>query len=287
MDWIYDNDAAFAGHLGSVVRNHLGDGRIQTYVSFNLDCGRCGHAAWSELWHSDFTNSFPGENGSCSYAPINPVDGDPQTGWSEGAEGVGIGVKVIVPALLDMNKPVRIRAGYGKSPELFAANGRPKRIRVTVLRLRAEEPDAHDASECSYSAYVEPVAVAAHEISLRDFNSYQALTLPEFQVEHYLEYPRAWLKMDGAERWMHQQKVNAGQADVFVEGHLSVDRADLKAGLLAVVSRPQFHPTSSGDTGRCSAAETRAASMTTMACRTLSAVTASAARPASASAMFS
>ena len=78
-----------------------------------------------------------------------------------------------------------------------------------------------------------------------------------------------------------------GQAGVFVGGHLSVEGADLKAGLLAVVARPEFHPTSSGDTGRCSAAESRAASMATMVCRTLSAVTASSAWPASASAMFS
>ena len=80
---------------------------------------------------------------------------------------------------------------------------------------KKKEEDAHDASGCSYSAYVEPVAAAAHETSLRDFNGYQALPLTEFQVEHYQEYPMAWLKMDGTERWIYQQNVNAGQAESF------------------------------------------------------------------------
>ena len=40
----------------------------------------------------------------------------------------------MVPQFLDLTEPVRIWAGYGKSPELFAANGRPKRVHVTVLR---------------------------------------------------------------------------------------------------------------------------------------------------------
>ena len=98
------------------------------------------------------------------------VDGNQLTGWAEGDEGDGIGVDVVVPQILDLTKPIRIWAGYGKSPELFVANGRPKRVQLDVLRLRAAEPAAHDATSCSASTYVEPVVVAGHQVDLRDFN---------------------------------------------------------------------------------------------------------------------
>ena len=166
-------------------------------------------------WRSDFSNSFLGEGESCAYAPSMLVDGDQLTGWVEGDEGDGIGVDVVVPRLLDLTRPIRIWAGYGKSPELFAANGRPKRVQVTVLRLRAAGPDPHDATGCSSSMYVEPVVVAGHEVHLRDFNGYQALPVPEFRIERYLEYPMEWLLMDGTERMIHQERVDAGEATPF------------------------------------------------------------------------
>ena len=49
------------------------------------------------------------------------VGGDQLTGWPDGDEGDGVGVDVVVPQLLDLSQPIRIWAGYGKSPELFAA----------------------------------------------------------------------------------------------------------------------------------------------------------------------
>ena len=161
---------------------------------------------------SDCSNSFLGQGESCSYTPLMLVGGDQLTGW---AEGDGVGVDVVVPQLLDLTQPIRIWAGYGKSPEQFAANGRPKQVEVTVLRLRAAEPDPHDATGCSSSTYVEPMAVAGHEVALRDFNGYQALTVPEFRLEHYLEYPMEWLLMDGTERMSYQQRVDAGEAAPF------------------------------------------------------------------------
>ncbi len=203
------------GHLGRVVRDHQGDGGVLAYSAFILDdCGLCPRNPNMD-WRSDFSNSFLGEGESCSYAPVMLVDGDQLTGWVEGDEGDGIGVDVVVPSLLNLTKPVRIWSGYGKSPELFAANGRPKRVRVTVLRLRAAEPDTHDATSCSTSTYVEPVVVAEHEVDLRDFNGYQALPVPEFQLDHYLEYPMEWLLMDGHERMFYQERVDAGEAVPF------------------------------------------------------------------------
>ncbi len=188
-------------------------------------------------WRSDFSNGFLEETETCSYSPVRLVDGNPQTGWVEGTQGVGIGAEVVVPALfdpvsyydsepgtegrwvetepLDLSKPVRIWGGYGRSPELFAANGRPKRLRVTVLRLRRGEIDGHDATGCSHSHYEKPVVVAAHEVELLDHNGYQELPLPEFRVEHYMQYPMEWLSMDGSERAIHQRQVDAGQAQPF------------------------------------------------------------------------
>ena len=181
--------------------------------SFNMFyCGRCPRDPNLD-WRSDFSNSFLGEGETCSYAPTMLVDGDRLTGWAEGDEGDGIGVEVVVPSFLDLTAPVRIWAGYGKSAEIFAANGRPKRVRVTVLRLRAmEDPDSHDATGCSAHTYVEPVVVAGHEVDLRDFNGYQELPIPDFRIEHYLEYPKEWLLMDGTERVLYQEGVDAGDA---------------------------------------------------------------------------
>ncbi|MYB51180.1 MAG: hypothetical protein F4X77_03110 [Acidobacteriia bacterium] len=191
------------------------DGSVVEYSMFVLDaCGLCPRDPDRD-GRSDFSNSFLGQGESCSYTPLILVDGDQLTGWAKGDEGDGVGVDVVVPQLLDLTQPIRIWAGYGKSPELFAANGRPKRVQVTVLRLRAAEPDPHGATRCSSSAYVEPVAVAGHEIALRGFDGYYALPIPEFQIDPYLEHPMEWLLMDGTERMLYRQRVDAGEAAPF------------------------------------------------------------------------
>lgn len=228
-------NASAAGRTGAVVQNQLGDGRVQASTKFTFDsCGICPRDPNMDDWGSDFSRGFLGEGESCTYAPSRLVDGDPQTGWAEGAAGVGIGAEVAVPALLDtvrysalddeddwhwaqidpldLSRPVRIWAGYGQSPELFAANGRPKRVRVTVLRLRLTDPDPHDMTGCSFATYEDPVAVAEHEVTLRDSIGFQPLPVPEFEVEHYWEYPMEWLRMDDSERQAHRQEVDAGRA---------------------------------------------------------------------------
>lgn len=206
-------NASAAGDAGTVDQNPPADGWIQPSTSFNFDyCGICPRDP-AEDWRSDFSRGFLGEGESCTYAPFRLVDGDPQTGWAEGGGGPGIGAEVVVPALLDLSRPVRIWAGYGRSPDLFTANARPKRVRVSVLRLRlTPDTDPHDATGCSFSTYVEPVVVAEHEVDLQDLNDYQDLPVPGFDVEHYDEYPLEWLEMDGEERRQHQQRVDAGEA---------------------------------------------------------------------------
>ena len=194
------------------------DGAVLEHSAFIPDdCGRCPRGPDTD-WSPDFSNSFSGEGESCTHAPSKLVDGDRRTGWAEGGEGDGIGVDVVIPQLRDLSGPVRIRAGYGKSPELFAANGRPKRAQVTVLRVRAAEPDPHDATGCSTATFVEPVVVAGHEIDLRGFNGCQALPVPEFRREYYLEYPMGWLLMDGTERMLYRLRADAGEAAPFERG---------------------------------------------------------------------
>ena len=197
-------------------QNPPSDGWIQPSTTFNFDyCGICPRDP-VEDWSSDFSRGFLGEGESCTYAPNRLVDGDPQTGWAEGDGGTGIGAEVVVPALLDLTGPVRIWAGYGRSSDLFTANARPERVRVSVLRLRlTPNPDAHDATGCSFSTYVEPVVIAEHEVALQDLNGYQDLPVPGFDVEYYDEYPMEWLRMDGGERHGHQQRVDAGEAAAY------------------------------------------------------------------------
>ncbi len=270
--WLDDNEPREAGQMGAVVRNHLGDGREETYFKFLLNyCGICPREYAHNYWSSNFSNEFLEEGESCSYAPVNLVDGNPKTGWAEGIKGYGIGAEVVVPAYsdplhyfvatdaeggelwawgkpLDLSKPVRIWAGYGKSPGLFAANGRPKRIGVAVIRLRRAEPGPHDATGCSYDEYVEPLAVAAHEVTLRDFNGFQPLPIPEFRVEHYLQYPMEWLVMDGTEIGIHRRAVNAGQAEPFRQ-KLTEYTYLLKLTLLDVYTGSRYEDTVISEVG--------------------------------------
>lgn len=66
------------------------------------------------------------------YSVKNLGDGDPKTCWAEGVDGHGIGEKIYL--MVQGNpKTLKIINGYGKSPELFAKNGRVKAFRATPL----------------------------------------------------------------------------------------------------------------------------------------------------------
>lgn len=264
-------NASAAGDAGTVDQNPPGDGWIQPSTTFNFDyCGICPRDP-AEDWGSDFSRGFLGEGESCTYAPSRLVDGDPQTGWAEGGGGTGIGAEVVVPALLDtvyyyspddgdggswttadpldLSRPVRIWAGYGRSSDLFAANARPRRVRVSVLRLRlTPDPDTHDATGCSFSTYVEPVVVAEHEVDLQDLNGYQDLPVPGFDVQHYDEYPMEWLQMDGEERRQHRQRVDAGEAAPYQPEPWAYAYA-LKLTLLDVYPGTRYEDTVISDIG--------------------------------------
>ena len=84
-----------AGEAGSEPADRAG---------FYLFCGRCGEDPLGlDLFRSDFSAGFLGEHESCAHAPFKLVDGDTGTGWAEGAEGMGIGTRVVVPKRLVPN----------------------------------------------------------------------------------------------------------------------------------------------------------------------------------------
>lgn len=73
---------------------------------------------------------FSGEIGP--YSVRNLGDGNPKTCWAEGVKGNGIGEKIY---LIVQGNPraLNIINGYGKSPELYAKNGRIKAFKVWPL----------------------------------------------------------------------------------------------------------------------------------------------------------
>jgi hypothetical protein len=110
----------------------------------------------------------------CQYSAYNLRDGNSSTAWVEGVEGDGIG-EVVLVRYIDIAKPVKIWAGYGKSAAVFKANNRPAKVKVYLL-----------GSNCSIASqsnvHYKPLRVAsAREIVLQDVNAFQLLLLPPIQ----------------------------------------------------------------------------------------------------------
>jgi hypothetical protein len=128
---------------------------------------------------------------ACQYAPERAYDGDTGTAWVEGAEGVGIGEVLVVPAdescsaCPDLRGPLEIWAGFGRSPALHRANARPREIRVYLLR--AQRLDRGEGTEESVETFTNLDVVAVRQVVLEDRNGYQALPLPPIpEGEHFL-----------------------------------------------------------------------------------------------------
>lgn len=81
--------------------------------------------------------------------------------WSEGAKGPGIGEWLeLEPAVAKPLAAIGITPGFAKSPELFKANARPKKILVTLNKeheFTAEIPDAAEYCRIPVSGYKKPV----------------------------------------------------------------------------------------------------------------------------------
>lgn len=68
---------------------------------------------------------------TCTYAPYRAVDDDPETAWCEAAEGAGVGELML--AHIRPEEALLVRPGFAKSEELFHANNRPKKLRISVI----------------------------------------------------------------------------------------------------------------------------------------------------------
>ena|SRR5260221_8889120 len=129
---------------------------------------------------SEYSEPYSYENGAkdwdCKYSAYNLIDNDPATAWVEGAHADGIG-EVVISIIENINRPLKIWSGYGKSDALFKANGRPAKIKVNVLVSQCH----HESQAFPSGIYYEDVhVIASHEVTLRDFNGYQKLPLPAF-----------------------------------------------------------------------------------------------------------
>lgn len=109
---------------------------------------------------------------SCTYGAPNLFDGDERTAWAEGDKGPGIGAVVVVP--LPTPAPVEIRGGYGKSPELYKQNARPRRVEVLVLGQGLPVPFAQ------YDAKRAIPVLGRAEVELKDVDGWQPLALPKW-----------------------------------------------------------------------------------------------------------
>lgn len=110
---------------------------------------------------------------SCMYCAGMAMDNNPATAWVEGAEGDGIGEAVLVK--VDIARPVRIWAGFGRSEMVFRANNRPKKVAVYTL-------EGIGGAAQTYFEFADIKVIARRELELKDMNGYQPLPLPSGKV---------------------------------------------------------------------------------------------------------
>ncbi len=118
------------------------------------------------------------ESWTCRYNPGNIADKNPKTAWVEGIKGYGIGELVLIPCL-DLQKPVKIWNGYGKSPKLFTANGRVKTAKIYVIQAEIKDVTQYG------TIYEKITTIAQSTVSLKDKNSFQPLSIPAFEKKQY------------------------------------------------------------------------------------------------------
>ena len=109
---------------------------------------------------------------TCKYSAYNLSDENTSTALVEGVEGNGIGEIVIVSSL-DLSRPIEIWNGYGKSANLFKYNSRVKTLNVHVITAQRE-----GATQCG-TFFKNARKVKSFSVSLKDYNGYQALDVPE------------------------------------------------------------------------------------------------------------
>lgn len=122
---------------------------------------------------------------TCKYSMGNIGDDNPATTWVEGVEGYGIGEVLIVPCL-DLNKPVKIWAGYGKSSNSFTTNSRPSVVRLIIIQAEVEGATQYG------TIYKNLRMVSQSKVELKDLNDYQSLNIPYFKPDTYEKEGQSW-----------------------------------------------------------------------------------------------
>ena len=115
------------------------------------------------------------------------VDGDLTTGWSEGAEGQGIGESITLT--FEENSLVEgiiIYAGYQKSEELYQKNSRPKQITLTFsdgTELIYELEDVNDAQIISFADGIAAESITITIDSVYEGTAYEDTVITEICFE--------------------------------------------------------------------------------------------------------
>ncbi len=122
------NDEIIVGYgdvyEGYFIRAHYQDGRI-------LDQWHDGVIPDENIRWDRARASSVLDGNEARYGATNILDSNPETAWSEGAEGYGIGewIQVEKDGLADISR-ILISNGFHKSQEIYNNNGRLKRFRL-------------------------------------------------------------------------------------------------------------------------------------------------------------
>jgi hypothetical protein len=157
---------------------HVGNMMLRDQLAKGVAGGVAGLSALSvsreEGWATSWLDGQPARGASAGapamYGPFRLRDGDPRTAWCEGAPGDGVGEIVIGPAVR-LDRAVEVRVGFSKSPALFAANGRPTRVRVHVLAGRSVGGSRRSEE------YSQLRVIGTREVTLEDVDRFQPLPI--------------------------------------------------------------------------------------------------------------
>ncbi|MCB1174313.1 MAG: hypothetical protein KDK39_12140 [Leptospiraceae bacterium] len=162
---------------GSLTGLHLADGPTGAWNNWSSSILK--NTATMPQRQAEYDVELNGEldkhTWSCLYSASSAQDNEGHSGWSEGVAGDGIGEIVIVP--VDSTRPVKIWGGLGKSDPLFAANNRPRQIRVYVLDAQHSNPTQ------SGFIYSDIKIVGQKTVTLADRNGFQELPLPKHSIQ--------------------------------------------------------------------------------------------------------
>ncbi len=106
--------------------------------------------------------------------PNYVLDGNPNTAWIEHTDN-----KILLLPCLNLEKPIEIWTGLAATSELFAANSRPRRIKLGIVAAEIVSSSDHG------TMYRNLTIIAEKSVTLEDQNSFQDLLIPEFKVEKY------------------------------------------------------------------------------------------------------